>query len=331
MTPDASTGAADHTPAAPTVSAEVGFVRCGAELVALAESFYRRMVGLEIVLVGASCVGALALLPLRDSAPQGDVGSPAFLAAAALLVVCFVAVGQPNRVYLMLRRGRRLEYAIVAVATAFIALVPPLQSELWLPACALLSALAAFVSLRRALAYCVLALSANLAAHAVAGDLGTTPAVAILGLWVGIPFWSATMCVLTDRLVSHILRLNAIKATREPSAVRVAAWSDPPDVADSGPIKGNAERELDGAASSEHSDAAIPAIERWNARELEVVALLADGLLHAEIAACLSLSVRQVDRRIAAARARVGAANTSALVALAVSEGLVPPPTASSP
>lgn len=328
MTPDAGTGAADRPAVVPTVSAELAFVRCGAELVELAERFYRRMVGIGIVLVGASCVGALALLPLRDSAPQGGVGSPAFLAAAALLAFCLVAVRQPNRVYLMLRRRRSLEYAIVAVATAFIALVPPLQSELWLPACALLAALAAFVRLRRALAYCLLALSANLAAHVVAGDLGATPAVAILGLWVGIPFWSATMCVLTDRLVSHILRLNAIKSPRRASPVRVAAWSDSPDATESGPIEGDHEPELDDAATETRPDAKALAIERWNARELEVVALLADGLLHAEIAACLSLSVRQVDRRIAEARARVGAANTNALVALAVSEGLVPSPAA---
>jgi DNA-binding CsgD family transcriptional regulator len=65
---------------------------------------------------------------------------------------------------------------------------------------------------------------------------------------------------------------------------------------------------------------------RLTSRQLEVVVLLRDGLHQYEIAECLSISARQVERLLTEARARVGARNTHELVALAVREGLVPQP-----
>jgi DNA-binding CsgD family transcriptional regulator len=60
------------------------------------------------------------------------------------------------------------------------------------------------------------------------------------------------------------------------------------------------------------------------ARQLEVVVLLRDGLRQDEIARCLSISPRQVERLVADARARVKATTTAALVAMLVQDGLVP-------
>ncbi len=64
--------------------------------------------------------------------------------------------------------------------------------------------------------------------------------------------------------------------------------------------------------------------DRLTARQIQVAALLADGLRHREIAACLSISERQVQRHIAEAVTRLGLQNPYELAALAVSEGIVP-------
>ncbi len=64
------------------------------------------------------------------------------------------------------------------------------------------------------------------------------------------------------------------------------------------------------------------------ARQLQVLALLADGLRYREVAACVSISDGQVQRHVARAVARVGVSNAAELVAVAVSEGLVPSPAA---
>jgi DNA-binding CsgD family transcriptional regulator len=53
-----------------------------------------------------------------------------------------------------------------------------------------------------------------------------------------------------------------------------------------------------------------------------VLLLLRDGLRQTEIAACLGISTRQVERLLAAARQRVGAATTSQLAAMLASGAL---------
>jgi hypothetical protein len=54
--------------------------------------------------------------------------------------------------------------------------------------------------------------------------------------------------------------------------------------------------------------------------------LVRDGLHHDEIASCLSVSRRQVERLVEQARSRVGAATTSELVGTLVDGRLVPAP-----
>jgi DNA-binding CsgD family transcriptional regulator len=79
----------------------------------------------------------------------------------------------------------------------------------------------------------------------------------------------------------------------------------------------------DGRGSAPEASAAIDCL---TARQLQVVALLADGLRYREAAACMSISPRQVQRHVANAVARTGLRNANELVAVAVSEGLVPEP-----
>jgi len=54
------------------------------------------------------------------------------------------------------------------------------------------------------------------------------------------------------------------------------------------------------------------------------VALARDGLRQTEIAACLGISTRQVERLLSEARTRSGAATTSQLVAMLVADGIAP-------
>jgi DNA-binding CsgD family transcriptional regulator len=62
-------------------------------------------------------------------------------------------------------------------------------------------------------------------------------------------------------------------------------------------------------------------------RQLEAVLLARDGLKQAEIAVSLGISPRQVERLLSEARARAGAATTSQLVAMVVTDHLVATPT----
>lgn len=311
-------------------------VRCGAELVELSERFYRGIFVGALVFVGLASIAALALLPLRQSAGEGAL-PPTAVVAALLVVAAPLAVWHARALYRALRRRPWLELGPVLVAAALVSY--PLHSELWWPSCALLMLVATLAPLQRALAYCLVVLAANLAAHLVAGDLPETPAVAVIGLWVGYPFWSAIFAVSTDRLAASILRLNAERARRRRAPVRVVSWSTAPRRdPDSTPVK-----DTKGSAAPETSRNAAPsaepeagpgecgempsaegAIQRLTARQLQVVALLADGLRYREVAACLSISVRQVQRHVSNGIARAGLRNANELVAVAVSEGIVP-------
>jgi DNA-binding CsgD family transcriptional regulator len=170
--------------------------------------------------------------------------------------------------------------------------------------------------------YCLLVLTVNLAAHVVAGDLGETPAVAILGLWIGYVAWTATFALAIDRMAAHVLLLNVMPAPPRPPPLRVGggvAADEPPPATRAAPATAD-----DGAAAG-------GALDRLTARQLQVVALLADGLRDRDVAACLSISVRQVERHVAHAIARLGVGSVYELVAVAVSDGMVPARAAAHP
>jgi DNA-binding CsgD family transcriptional regulator len=64
---------------------------------------------------------------------------------------------------------------------------------------------------------------------------------------------------------------------------------------------------------------------RLTSRQLEAALLARDGLLQSEIALCLGISPRQVERLLQEARTRVGATTTAHLVAMLVAGKLAPP------
>lgn len=297
--------------------------RCGAELVAVSERFYGGVFVAAMLLVGVAALAALVLLPVRPFAPGAPVTAAAILTG---LIVAGVplAVWRAQALYRALRRWPQLQFALVGVAAVLVA-HPQMSSELWWPSCAMVMALATVAPPARALTYCLPVLGASLAGHLIAGNLDETPAVAIIGLWIGYPMLVAAMAIVTDRLVAHLTlslsQPHPRERSREPPR-RVRSWmTEPPSSADT-PAPGIATDRGEHPASARPPDRAS-LIERLTARQIQVAALLADGLKQREIAASLSISERQVQRHIAAAVAALGLRNAYELAATAISAGLV--------
>lgn len=290
-------------------------ITCGAELVELSERFYRGLFVGGVVFVGMAALASLAMLPWRESVDTA--GPPITVIVTALIAALTpLAVWRAAALYRILRRTQELELLIVVVSAVLAAY--PLRSELWWPSCALIILLAILAPLRRALAYCLVVLLTNLAAHTIAGDLAETPAVAILGLWIGYPFWAATFSIISERFAAHVLQLATSSSPAATEPVRVTAWvpSDP------GASETNTQNEDTMAAPAAASG---DVMSRLTARQLQVTALLVDGLRYREVAACLSITEHQIQRHVANAIARAGVRNANELIAIAVSEGLAPP------
>jgi DNA-binding CsgD family transcriptional regulator len=93
-----------------------------------------------------------------------------------------------------------------------------------------------------------------------------------------------------------------------------------------GPSPNGDERSLSDASTGAWTDtrANRANLDRLTARQLQVVALLADGLRYRDVAACLSITEGQVQRHVARAVERLDVHTANELVAVAVAEGLVP-------
>ena len=292
-------------------------VTCGAELVAVSERF------LHIVFVGAlgfvclSTFASVVFLPLRTSAIDGQPPATALAAGLAVLLLAAASMLRSRHVHRLLRRRVALQLAMIAIAAALVSVASPLRNELWWSACTILMLLATLVPLRRALAFCLVVLLANLAAHVAAGDAEKITSVDVVGLWIGLPFWTALAAVVPDRLAAFILRMNAASVGVAAPPRKVDAWI---------------ERDADPAPQRSSKAAAEPApadrdrvTGRLTARQLQVVALLADGLRYREVADCLAISPGQVHRHVRNAIARAGVATVTELVAVAVKEGVLAP------
>ncbi|MDP9433826.1 MAG: helix-turn-helix transcriptional regulator [Actinomycetota bacterium] len=328
-----ASGARGHSSASRSKSGTSSLkARSGAELVGLAELFYRWAFTGALIAVALAAFAALALLPFRRSVSAVDAYTPTVLLTGLLVVAAPIAARWPERLFRLLRRHAAAEAAPVALAAALLAY--PLRSELWWPAAALLILVGVLVPVGRALMYCLVVLCVNLAAHALAGDLDDVEPVAILGLWIGLPFWAAASALVTDSVAAYLLNAARRAPPSPPSAAAFAASAPRPDPGPGAPttfesrlaLRPTADRhqnvEPPPKDAVEVPDRADPA--RLTPRQLEVVALLADGLRYVEIGSCLCISTRQVQKHVAAAVSRLGARNANELVALVVAQGLVP-------
>jgi DNA-binding CsgD family transcriptional regulator len=318
-------------------ASHTALVHRGAELVALSERFYHAIFIGALGFVSASTIAALAFLPLRSAARTAPVPGSTFVAGGSVLVLAGLAIWRAHDVYRLLRRRPQLELVPVLIAALLLSVASPHRNELWWPACAILMALSLLLSLRRAIGYCLIVLLANLTAHVVSGDLHDFSAIEIVGLWIGLPFWTALAVVVPDRMASHILRLNAFRTPPRRPPVPAKAWTTTnlaaptPHVGEPAAAEPNPQRSSPGppddrATTSPATIASSEQASRLTSRQLQVVALLADGYRYRPIAACLGISTGQVHRHVTNAIARLGVQSANELVALAVAEGIVPQP-----
>lgn len=307
MIPDASTALTRTERGDKSIGATGGgnLVRCGAEIVELSERFYRGIFLGITAFVGIAALIALVLLPLR----AGSGGPPVSGVILGSLVVLAtpLALWRTERLYRALRRGLAAEVGVVLYAAALVAAVFPLRSQLWWPSCTLLMLVAVVAPIRRGLAYCLTVLAINLLAHVLSGDIAHTPAVSIVGLWIGYIFWSLTVAAVTDQLAAHLVRLNSRDSSLQSRPRRVAIWSadraastgghrsddttNPPEdeprppARPTEPVSQTAVVTRDDVAEDHVTPG--PAVvgttgpgplERLTARQLQLLALLADGL-----------------------------------------------------
>jgi len=286
------------TPARPAELATLS--RWGIGLATFAEYYRRRFFGTALAFSVLTTIVSTLLLPLRRSV-EGTSLAVSFAFAGTILAAGGLALWRPAPFYARLSRSVRAQLAFVLLAAALISVVRPLHSQLWLPACMMVALLATLISPQRTLAYCALVLVANLVAHIAAGDLGRTPAVTIVGLWVGFPFWALLTGTVADRVVAYKCDVYVERTTPAPPPppLRVRSWV----IEDPAP------------------EPPAPSLyERLTGRQREVVALLLAGQLGREIAERLYLTENEVSRIIKRAVKRVGARNRHDLVALAAAE-----------
>jgi DNA-binding CsgD family transcriptional regulator len=279
----------------------------GAELVHLAEALYIRLARVGFAILLAGCGLTLLFATLMRGAP--GFATAVFVAAAA----CFAVTGlaRPVRVYLRLRSHRLLQVAPAAFGAVAVLLDGPDSPCYWI-ALALASITALVSSRLLAVSFAAVIGLAYLGGTLLGGQpLLSLHNSGVLPTAVGIPAYTLVAVVLIDGFAGLALgrrRRIGVAHQHKTHPLRVA--------------------NLAGQATAEPSRSSPPpakrtrSVSRLTARQLQVVLLLCDGLKQTEIAECLGISVRQVERHIGTARERVGALTTNGLVVMLVSGAL---------
>ena len=284
----------------------------GAELVHLAEELHVRIFLVACRLLAAGDVLALVFATLGRGAPQP--GTIAFVATAAAFAGAGIA--RPREVYRRLRSHAALQLAPAAFGALAVFLDGP-GSECWWFALPLLWVVATVSSTPLTIAAAIVTGGAWVAGTALGGQpLATASHLGVLPATLSFPAYALIARVLVEGFVGLVLgrhRLACELRDRGHRPVRVRGFADPTAAGSRTPIVP--------APATTTPQRARPA-SRLTARQLEVALLLRDGLRQKEIAACLGISVRQVERLLLAARELVGAATTTQLVAMLASGAL---------
>jgi DNA-binding CsgD family transcriptional regulator len=260
---------------------------------------FRRSLALFILATLLSAV----LLPYRQ-AVAGSALTRALIIAGAVAGAASLTLAQSRSSYELLSRSRLAQGALVLLAAALVSVVSPLHSQLWVPACGALCLLSLFIPLRSIVIIDLLVLLANLAAHAIGGDLGDVRPVTVIGLWVGIPFWTILISIANEKVVDHILGLCL--AQRPPSArplLRVSAW---------------VARSLDAlpARSVSTQESVRGIAHRLTSKQKETMLLLLGGFRNYEIAPRLAVEPGEVSKLISRSLASTGADGKEQLSAM---------------
>lgn len=303
--------------AAPLAQAQDGaLIQCGADLVHLVEELHVRLFALTLVLLGAS--GAVSLL-LAQTDPHEHVGVLAVLFAALAILAAALGLARRRPLYRWLRHDHAHQLTPALVAAAIVLADGP-YSPSWWTALALLFIVAAVSGARVTLAGATLTALAYAAGTVLRGASllpgGDAEYLTVIGGLIVNPLIARAVAETFARFVLRLHRLQQDIASDTPAPLRVTARTVPSEA--NGP---RAEQ----AAARPRLRLALPrGASALTARQLEVVLLARDGLRQAEIAACLGISARQVERHLEQARRRVKAATTAQLVAMLVDGRLAP-------
>lgn len=303
----------------------------GHEVLVIADVYAVRSVSIGLLIVATAAAASVALLGVRADSIEAAVPSAA--AGTASLVLCLLLAWRAPAVYWGLRCDPRFQALWVAWAAALLSVVPPLKSELWFISLGLLSVLGLGAGWKLAMTGCSAVLGANLTAHVVTGGLDDNPAEVIIGLWIGLPFWSIAVAVTAEKLRRHLLQIHHHHPQLETRPAAVDSAEDLDDQA--GPGVDLAQGDLDSTTTAAEANSLTPSTGRrarteadgLTARQLEVLLLVADGWKQTQIAARLGVSARAVQRLVAEARRRLQVSTTAELVAVAVERGITPAPT----
>jgi DNA-binding CsgD family transcriptional regulator len=300
-----------HQPAGPLVLS-------GAELVHVVEDLYLRLFRLVLLftLAGAGLSVWFGGLSSHNPPEWPTLAIAAVAAGAALSSLAW-----PRKAYCWLRYDRARQLAPAAFAASAVLLNGPDSSSwwvalplLWITAAVGSTGLTVAASIATAVAY---AAGTLLGGEALihSGEAG------VLAAAVGLVANTMVGKLAAEVFARFVLRLHRLQCEQDEQQ------QPPRQVVALQPAEAFHYRE-DPVPRSPTNPRRQPArgVSVLTARQLEVALLTRDGLRQAEIAVCLGISPRQVERLLHEARARAGAATTSELVSMLVTGRLVPAP-----
>ena len=287
-------------------------VRRGADLVHLVEDLYGRLFLLTLILL-LLCSGWSVWANLADPERGQLVVTTTF--AVIGVAGAAASIARRDKVYPWLRysRVRQIMPALVAVGML---LADGPHSAAWWIAFASLFVVASVSSTSLTLVASVLAGAAYIGGTLIYGAPlvyggDTTNIVGAAMLVVD----ALVARAVAEAFGSFVLRLHRIEVElAQPISAPVHVRNLATPVAD--------DRRPTGTSSQHRSPRRRRSL--LTARQLEALLLVRDGLHQDEIAACLSISTRQVKRLLEQARLRAGSSTTSELVAMLVQDRLVP-------
>ena len=270
-------------------------------------------------MIGLGSCAAVVTMALPEGSGEDILVA---LAASAVLAVMFGAgIHWSNRCYYLFRRHPALLLGPVLVAGAAYAADEAIASGVYLSSLTIIAA-AAITSDRG----WTLAIGVALAIVQAVGLLvnGYSPSelydqgelAEACGVVFGSVIWGLIFPLLIERLAGLPTKVNTVVATaaQQAAAQRTPVAHDP------------AHGELgaaDGPVLEHEPDPEQGA--RLTPRQIEVVALLRDGLKGSEVATQLGISVGAVYRHVHLAKERVGAQTRDELIAIAIAARILPP------
>lgn len=292
----------------------------GSELVHLVEQLYVHFLRLVLVVMLVGCGLSVSL------GSQTSTGSPRLLTVLVAGLGAIFAVGglaSSSGVYCWLRYNRIHQVAPGAVAALVVAVNGP-DSASWWVALPLLWIVAVVGSTRLGFGAALVTAGAYLGGTLLGGEpLVNGGDNGILAAAIGLPVNTMAGRYASEAFARFVLRLHQLERRVTESGqlpLRIDNLAPAPPAETRGRAASTRSADAPCESAADHARVAL----RLTARQLEVALLACDGLRQGEIAVCLGISPRQIERLMHDARERAGAETTSHLVAMLVLARLSP-------